>query len=916
MNFRISLIIAFVIACLGSVSAQERFDGSFTNTPLAEVFSEIERQTDLQFFYLESWVDTLTVKGDFDNVGIEEILDKILDDTRLNFYRLGNKFILSNNSPISGDLPANFLQLEQTESEHENIGYVFSREYQSPSQNSEKSVIEIGRKEKMQLGRSSTVAGVLTDKATDNPITGALVFIEDPPTAATTDASGFYSLNIPNGKHELRVQFVGMENIIQDIVVFSDGTLDLRMSEAVVSLEEIVVVSDRDENVNQVEMGLNRIDLKTVQSAPKILGETDIVRVATTLPGVQTVGEGSSGIYVRGGGVDQNLILLDGAPIYNSSHFLGFFSAFNSDGLESSNLYKSSLPAKYGGRLSSILEINTKDGNEEEFNATGGIGPVTTRLSLSTPIWKERSSLLISGRSTYSKWILKKVPDEDIKNSDANFQDVIAKVNFRATSKDNISVTGYYSRDEFRLTNDSLFSYQNRNLSLNWIHDFNASFSSTFTLYRSEYLYKINFDGVPENRFDFGYDIKESGGKLLFGLFLGEKHDLEFGIEGKQFQINPGSISPTGNESNVTPESIELEKGLESAAFISDNWDLGPKISISAGLRYSMFNALGPGKIFGYLSGLPKSKSTIIDTVNYTGTGSIKTYHGPEARISTRFSLNSTSSLKAGYGNTRQYIHLLSNTNAVSPTDTWKLSDTYIQPQTAHQFSIGYYRNFPGYGLETSVETYFKSFSNILDYKIGAELLLNEALEADVLSGKGHSYGIELFIKKRTGKLNGWLSYTFSRSFLKLNSPFQTERVNDGKYFPTNFDKPHNVNLIANYKLTRRYSFSTNFSYSKGRPITFPVGQYDLRQVNVIQYSERNKFRIPDYLRLDLAINIEGNHKIRKLAHSYWTFSLYNVFGRDNIYSIYFISEAQRLQGYRLTVFGRIIPSITYNFRF
>lgn len=904
---------------LSSVQGQNEiaFTLSFENVPLEEVITKLEDQEDLKFYFIQDWIDTVKVSATYIDEPLSSLLSDLLKNTRLNFFIKGAQVILTNNSPIKATLPTNFLITETTSIRtQQEVGYVFQREYEARSNISTSKVLEIGRKSNFSTGQSSTIAGAVKNKQSGEAIVGALVYIEDPFIAASTDASGFYALTIPNGKHTVRAQFTGMENLIQEVVLFSDGSMNLDMDIGVIPLEEVVIESDRDANISQVEMGLNRIDMKTVNAAPKVLGETDIIKIATTLPGVQTIGEGASGFYVRGGGADQNLILLDGAPIYNSSHFLGFFSAFNSDALKSSNLYKSSLPAKYGGRLSSILEIETKDGNKEKFSGEGGISPVTTRLTLETPILKGKGSVLLGGRSTYSRWVLDQVPDETIKNSDANFQDAILKVTASVSNKDNLSMTGYFSRDEFKLTNDSLFSYQNRNIALNWAHTFSPNLNALLTAYQSNYLYDIGFNGLAENAFDFGFDIKESGGKLGFNYFIRENQSLEFGLESKLFELNPGSIEPTGEESIVTTKKIDKEKGLESALYLSQSWDLSEKISLSTGLRYSLFNSLGPQEVFRYANEVSRNESSIIDTTTFSAGENVATYHGPEVRVSGRYSLNGTSSVKMSYGNTRQYIHLLSNTNAISPTDTWKLSDTYIKPQRAQQISIGYYKNVPAHGLELSAEAYYKSFNDLLDYKIGSELILNEALETDVIQGKGRSYGLELFLKKRTGKLNGWMSYTYSRSFLKLDGEFSNEIINNGDYFPTNFDKPHNLNIIANYTLTRRFSFSANFNYSQGRPITFPVGQYELRGVNVIQYSDRNQFRIPDYIRLDLAINIEGSHKIKKLAHSSWTVSVYNVFGRDNVYSVFFQSEEDRLQGYTLSVFGNPIPSITYNFRF
>ncbi|MEM9324478.1 MAG: carboxypeptidase-like regulatory domain-containing protein [Bacteroidota bacterium] len=916
MNCKPLLLLAFLLHFAQFTVGQTAPRGAYNwdNTPLRDAFAEIERTEGITFYYLEQWLDTMTVSGGFEG-SLEIILDGLLNPTRLNHLLLEDRVIITYNAPIQAELAPDFFSAAPDDKE-EIAGYVFQREYESTTAARTSNVIEVGRKKDFVLGGTSTMVGVVRALATDEPVVGALVYVDEPFTAATTDASGFYALSLPNGKHLIRAQYTGLENISQELVLFSDGTYNITMDEGVIPLDEVVIASDRDANVRQVTMGVDRIDMEAVSSAPKVLGETDIIRIATTLPGVQTIGEGASGFYVRGGGADQNLILLDGAPVYNASHFLGFFSAFNSDALSSSDLYKSNLPAEFGGRLSSVLDIKSKSGNTEKFTAEGGISPVTTRLTLETPVWQDKASVLLGMRTTYSNWLLNQVPDENIQNSDASFLDGILKIDVAATEKDQITATGYFSRDQFNLSNDSLFSYQNRNVSLNWQHNFSPNLNSRLTAYRSHYLYDITFDGLPENAFDFGFDILEQGGKIDFDLFINDMNSIKFGGEAKLFNVNPGSISPADSLSIIASETIDEERGVETAFYASHSWDINDRLSLSTGLRYSFFSALGPRDVFRYADGVPRSEATIIDTVSVARGKSLANYHGPEVRFSARYSLNSTTSVKFSAGNTRQYIHLLSNTNAISPTDTWKLSDSFVRPQRAQQVSLGYYRNFPVQDLETSVEAYYKLYQDLLDYKIGSELLLNETLEADILQGRGRSYGVEFLVRKRTGRLNGWLSYAYARSLIEIEGNFSSERINNGEFFPTNWDQPHSVNLIGNYDITRRYGISVNFSYRQGRPITFPVGQFQLRDINIIQYSDRNQFRIPDYIRLDLALNIEGSHKIKKLAHSYWTFSVYNVFGRDNVYSIFFVNEPEGLQGYTLSIFADPIPSITYNFRF
>ena len=762
----------------------------------------------------------------------------------------------------------------------------------------------------------ATLAGHIRDIKSGEPIIGASVFIESPSIGTTTDQFGSYSITLPLGRHELRIRGIGINNTKRQLVVRGDGKLEIEVEEDITPLREVVIEAEKDKNVAGMQMGLEKLDIKTIRQVPTAFGEADILRVVMMLPGVKSVGEGSTGLNVRGGAADQNLILFNDATVYNPSHLFGFFSAFNPDILKSVELYKSAIPAKYGGRLSSVLDITTRDGNKKKFAGSGGIGLLTSRLTLEGPIIKDKSSFIVSGRTSYSNWLLHKIPNSRLRESAASFYDLNAHISHEFNDKNALYITAYSSQDKFKLASDTTYQYKNFNGSVKWRHNFSNKLFGVLTGAVSKYNYNIVSEENPVNASELKFDLGQTNAQLDFTYFLDQKHTLDFGVSSILYDVLPGSLQPQGEKSLILPDVLQREKGLESALYLSDRFDISPRLSVSVGLRYSLFNALGPRTTYRYLPGVSRSENTITDTLTYTAGDVLATYHGPEYRLSARYALSDVSSVKMSFNRTRQYIHLLSNTTSMSPTDVWKLSDANIRPQVGDQTAIGYYRNFKNNTIETSVETYYKNTRDFVDYKSGATLLLNHHIETDVVNAVGKSYGVEVMVKKLTGKINGWVSYTYSRSLVQVNNQTTSDIVNNGKYYPSNFDKPHDFAMIGNYRFSRRFSSSLNFTYNTGRPITLPLAQYTLGNSTRVYYSERNAYRVPDFYRVDFALNFEGNHKVKKLAHSSFTFSVYNLTGRRNPYSIYFKSVNGELRGYKLSIFGQPIPTLTYNFRF
>lgn len=917
--------ILAIIVTFNTMGQQQEpgISGTFQRTPFPEVVASIESQTNVKFFFQQSWVDSLTVTAQFVNTPLSEALTEILSGTSLSYHLLENRVILTSNAVIL-DEPA-IVKSFQAQSAPESLvakGLVFAREYQDQTDDQsdlENYVFEIGTRSSMKSNGTSTLAGYVRNEETDEPIIGALVYIQDPFTATSTDESGFYSITLPSGKHKIMVQSVGMKTTERNIVLFSSGKLDVDMSVDVIALQEVTIESDRDINVRSVQMGVSKINIEEVKTVPIVLGENDIMKIATTKAGVQTVGEGAAGFNVRGGKADQNLILINDAPVYNASHFFGFFSVFNSDAIDNMELYKSGIPAKYGGRLSSIFDIQAKSPDKNQFKGQGGISPITSRLTLEVPLIKDQTSLLIGGRTTYSNWVLSNVKSAGFKDNRVSFYDLIAQLDHEIDEKNSLRISSYVSSDKFRLSSDTLFSFSdfsftNHNGSARWTHRFSDNLQGALSGIYSRYRYELLYDESIPNAFTQDFHLNEATLKADFDYYIGDTRRITFGASTKRYGINPGEKKPEGAGSIILGEKVQEERGLESALYASHQLELNG-FSLYAGIRYVMFNALGPQKVFFYEDGLPNNGDTQTDSVSYTSGEIIKTYHGPEWRLSGRYSLDNVSSVKLSMSRTRQYIHSLSNSASLSPTDTWRLSGTHLLPQTADQLALGYYRNLFRSTVEVSIEGYYKILQNLVDFKTGSTFLLNQKIERDVLQGPGKSYGVEFSLTK-SGRLNGWLNYAYARTFIQLDGDFQEERVNNGQFFPTGYDKPHTVNMVANYKLTRRLSFSVNTTYNTGRPVTFPVAAFDFKGSQNIHFSDRNAFRIPDYFRVDLGINLEGNHRIEKLSHSFWSLSIYNLTGRDNPFSVFFDVRNGQVIGSQLIVFGDPIPTISYNFKF
>ena len=774
----------------------------------------------------------------------------------------------------------------------------------------------IGGNKMAPRGQKLTLTGNLKTGKSNEEVIGAQVLVESLGIGTATDLQGNYKLSLPAGKYEITFKAIGLETIKKVVQLNGSGKLDVEMFEKDLVLNEVRIEAQRsDINVSGTQMGLSKLSIKEIKKMPALLGESDVIKSVQMLPGVTSVGEAAAGFNVRGGNTDQNLILMDEVPIFNPTHLFGFFSVFNPDAVQEATLYRGAIPAHLGGRLSAILDVKQKEGSYQKWQGTGGIGVVSGRLAVEGPVMNKKGSVLVAGRSSYSNWLFKKMPDAQLRDDKASFYDATVKLSGLVSEKGKVIFSGYRSHDSFQFNADTVYSWETNNASLTYNHIFSEKLQANFVALYGDYDLGLDYlKPFSEARYSSG--IRQRGLKADF-IHQRQKQQLRFGGSSTYYTFSPGALKPIGERSNINGKVLPKDKAIESAIYVNDEIELSPRLSVNLGLRFSMYQHLGPSQVYTYEAGKPRSLLTLTDTVSYENNALVKPYKGLEPRAAIRFSLTDESALKAGYSRTMQYLHVVSNTLTVSPIDIWKTSNQYIEPQVGNQVSLGLFQNWQQNTIETSVEVYYKTIQNQLDYKNGAELFLNEALETELLPANGEAYGVEVMVNKKVGKVTGWASYAFSRTFLQTNGSFDVEKINGNEKYPTSYDKPHNLNLVTTYQITRRLNITTSFTYNTGRPFTASTGFYNFNGNSVPIYGGRNQYRLPDYHRLDLSLTVLPNLKKNKKYEGSWNFAVYNLYARKNAYSIFYKHVGgTKTQAYQLSVIGTAIPSITYNFKF
>jgi hypothetical protein len=904
-------ILILTLLFVGKLIGQEKYKISWVYKDLSfeEFVAKAESQLSVKFYYKESWITDLKISDYPDCETLPCILDNLFFGKQIHYY-----IDDSGNVVVTGNFVVR--KINEMDKTGSNDSLLVERRYTpDPTQKREPTNVVIGNPADRNKPGKVVISGFVINEETKEPVSGANVFVQQSSIGTIADETGFFKLVLPRGLHQIQFSFIGMTERKIDLKVYGSGQMNVNMSTSTVNLNEVVVSTQKNNILDRFEVGAENINIKTFKSLPTSLGESDIMKSLILIPGVKSVGEGSAGFNVRGGSADQNLILLNNAPIYNSSHFFGFFSSVNSDIIKDVTLYKGGIPSRYGGRISSVLDIESKAGNKKKFAGSAGISPITTRAMVEGPLIKDTLTYILSGRTTYSNWIFGLLQDPDLQNSNASFYDLNGNITYYLNRKNTFDISSYNSYDAFGFNSITDYNYTNNIYAFKWLHLFNNKLNSAISFNNSFYKYDITNQDITTEAYTLSHKINSTGLKANLNWPHG-KHNINSGLDMNYYRILPGSYHPANDSSLIISNTIERERALEGAVYLDDKIFLTDFLSVNVGLRMSSFFTFGPQTVYNYGSGFSRSNSTILDTLNFSAGKLISKYGGPEFRVSLNLRITDNNSIKINYNRTRQYLHLLSNTTSISPTDTWKLCDYYLKPEIGDQYAFGFYKLMFRKSIETSAEVYYKEIKNTIDFKGGSNLTMVENIEQTIINARGKAYGVEFSLKKTEGRVQYSLGYTYSRTFLKSVSKFREETINSGNWYPANYDRPNDLILTLQYNYSRRLVFSADYTYSTGRPITYPLATYRMNNILLVQYSDRNKYRIPDNSRLDISCKISGNLRTNKIAHPNLTFSVYNLLGRKNPYSVYFKKEGQSFKGYLLSVFGQPIPTVTFNFDF
>ncbi len=771
--------------------------------------------------------------------------------------------------------------------------------------------------------KSFTISGTIKDSETGESLIGAAVIVGNTSTGTISNAYGFFSLTLPEGTYELSFRYLGYEPLIKKINLVSNTVANTSLKLISQKLDQVTVSSrSPQDNITNMVPGVIPISFGDAWPIPYFLGETDIFQNSLLLPGIRSIGEDATGLNIRGGDIDQNLILLDEAPIYNPNHFYGLISVFNPEVINNVDILKGYIPPQYGGRASSVINIRQRDGNNKEFKTSGGIGIVSGRLAIEGPIIPEKSSFLLSYRRSLLNFSVEDFLNASLDESRYRFQDINLKLNWTVNPNNKLYLSGYLGQDKNRAGFDAIRKWGNKSLSLRWNHIFNPRLFSNFSAIASEYTYQIA-DPQEVGSFIGKSSIRDISIKSDFGFIVDPKNTIDFGVQSTYHKLKPGERIPFDENATTDSTFLDNEDALESAIYLSHKSDLTSNLSVQYGLRLSMLHNFGPGEFYSYEENEVPSDNSIADTLRYGKREVFSRSYGWEPRISLNYMLNERQSIKASYTRNYQYIHLISNTVAPSPTDIWKLADPNIKPTIADHFSLGFYQNLSNNMWESSIEVYYKEINNVIDFKPGADLLFNANIETELLNGFGENYGVEFYLRKRVGKTRGWVSYTWSKAEQRFTNAAPELTINGGAFFPTDYDKRHDLTLTGIHTITDRLSVSSTFNYSSGRPITLPVGKFLFDGKPIPYFENRNQQRLPNYHRLDISVRLDGKSSkksgAKKKVEDYWVFTVYNVYAQENIYS-YFFEQSENdpnvIISRPYSIFRTAIPSITYNFKF
>ncbi|NQU84198.1 MAG: TonB-dependent receptor, partial [Mariniphaga sp.] len=859
----IGILLIFTFQSTAQDIEEIKITGQFNNRPVTEFIEFLETQHNLKIFYKKSWITDLEINQQFNNAPLYQALTRTFRGTNLNFdFFQDNAIIIT---PKSAD------------SRLQDI-------------NNEELLTVLGDPLNIGRYRSATISGRIVDGKNGEPLTGAVLYISKLEKGTSTNSNGNFEIELPTGEHNLQLSFMGYEQNNRRIRLIESGQIELELFEESHSIEEVTVTGE-GQNTSRTQMSMVRVDAKILKELPGLMGEADVIKSITMMAGVQTVSELASGFNVRGGNTDQNLVLVNGTPVFNSSHLFGFFSMLNPDVIENIILYKGGMPAKFGERVSSVMEVDLKEGNDEVIAIYGGLGLLNSRLTVEGPLTKNKKlKILAGGRTSYSDWILKKIPDVELTQSVTKFYDISGKATYNFNLHNKLSLMAYSSNDEFNTSSQTIIKYGNLLANLMLRNRLTENLNGELNLSYSRYKSRLT-DLADEKQYESYFldnQLQYYSGKYHFNWHPHERHNINFGGNLIRYSTNPGEVLPANKETLIKHRVIESENAFELAGYLSDELLLLPNLILNVGLRYSHFLNLGEKTIFKYDESIPKSPESIIDSTVFGKNEVAQSYGGIEPRVAFNYIFNNGYSLKMSFQRTQQFINQVSNNAVISPAETWKMSDFHLKPLISDQIAIGVSNNNNEYGLQFTTEVYYKKLKNLIEYKNGAEIIMNQHLETDLIPSDGYSYGIEFTANKANSRLTGMINYMYSRTMRKTDGYFDEEKINSGSWYPSIYDKPHDLSVTATYHISRRWRLSGNFVFISGRPLTLPEIKYRYAGQTLIYYSDRNKYRMPPYHRFDVSITIDENLKRKRSWKGSWTLSVYNFYGRHNPYSVYY----------------------------
>lgn len=899
--FRIGVAALFFMTLLNVSEAQDiselRISGRYRGEQLPVFFQYLSDSYHIRFFYEREWVDTIKVHRDFDGTPFIQVMNSLLLEKNLTWRLFQDDAVMIFPIP-SADRKRYVDELQ---------------------------LLIIGNPLNEGRYKSATLSGRVVDGKTGVPLPGAVVLETGSNRGTSSNSGGHFSLEIPVGEHQLQLTYLGYQPVYQKVRIIEDGYAEFEIFEESHAIGEVTVTVEYAD-LPRAQMSLIRMETQKIRDLPALMGEVDVMRGMTMQAGVQTVSELSSGFNVRGGNTDQNLLLVNGSPVFNSSHLFGFLSLINPDLIDNVRMFKGGMPARYGERVASVMEVDLKDGNEETIRLAGGVGIINSRVAIDGPVTSDKKlTVTAGGRSSYTNWILKRIPNPDISQSITNFYDVAGKLTYRFNPHNRISGMAYVSRDEFSTSAQTIMDYGTTMANLQSRNRFTDQLTGEGSLSFSRYDYRLTdlANGKSEEAYQLDNLLLYTSAKYNLRYRPDEKHTIEGGLNAIFYRIDPGHVNGMSQESVIQSQTLNRENALEWAGYLSDEIGFSHKFSISAGIRISGFSNIGTPVVYRYDPLQPRSPASVADSMTYRSRDIVKTYYNAEPRLLVRYEPAPGNIFRLNLQRISQYVFQVSNNAVISPAETWKVSDPHLKPLISDQVAAGYENNTWHQDISFTVEAYYKKLRNLLEYKNGARLIMNPHIETSLIPAEGYAYGIELTARKNLGRLNGWMNYTWSRAMRKTTSEWKEEQLWQGEYYPSVYDRPHDFSAVATYNLSRRWRVTGNFVYLSGRPVTLPERLYQYAGESVIYYSERNKYRMPPYHRFDFAITFDENLRVKRMWKGSWTLSVYNLYGRHNPYSVYYRKTIPSPENdyrlyslFKLSVIGIPVPSLTYNFTF